>query len=96
MRKNLTGRPIIMISLDAISDTDVNYLLTLPNFRKLASYGLLHRGVESLFISNTYPVHTSISTGVLPSEHGLFDNVIFDPVKNSEKWRAHKKLIKVK
>ena len=96
MRKNLGGRPLIMISLDAISDNDINYLLTLPNFRKLASYGLLHRQVESLFISNTYPVHTSISTGVLPSEHGLFDNVIYDPFKNSEKWRAHKKLIKVK
>ena len=57
MRKNLTGRPIIMISLDAISDTDVNYLLTLPNFRKLASYGLLHRGRVSIYleyISGTY------------------------------------------
>ena len=96
MRKNLTGRPIIMISLDAISDNDINYLLTLPNFKKLASWGLLHRGVDSLFISNTYPVHTSISTGVLPSEHGLFDNVIYDPFKDSEKWRAHKKLIKAK
>ena len=96
MRKNLTGRPIIMISLDAISDTDINYLLTLPNFKKLASWGLLHRQVDSIFISNTYPVHTSISTGVLPSEHGLFDNVIYDPFTNTEKWRAHKKLIKVK
>ena len=56
MRKNLTGRPIIMISLDAISDNDINYLLTLPNFKKLASWGLLHRGVVSLFISNTFPV----------------------------------------
>lgn len=96
MRKNLAGRPIIMISLDAISDNDINYLLTLPNFRKLASWGLLHRKVESIFISNTYPVHTSISTGVMPGEHGLFDNVIYDPFKNTEKWRAHKKLIKVK
>ncbi|MCR5275894.1 MAG: ectonucleotide pyrophosphatase/phosphodiesterase [Clostridiales bacterium] len=96
MRKNLAGRPIIMISLDAISDNDINYLLTLPNFRKLASLGLLHRKVESIFISNTYPVHTSISTGVMPGEHGLFDNVIYDPFKNTEKWRAHKKLIKVK
>ena len=96
MRKNRSGRPLIMISLDAISDSDINYLLTLPNFRKLASWGLLHRKVDSIFISNTYPVHTSISTGVMPSEHGLFDNVIYDPFKNSEKWRAHKKLIKVK
>ena len=96
MRSKRLERPLIMISLDAISDIDINYLLTLPNFRKLASWGLLHRKVDSLFISNTYPVHTSISTGVLPSEHGLFDNVIYDPFKDSETWRAHRKLIKVK
>ena len=96
MSRNSAGRPLIMISLDAISDNDINYLLTLPNFKKLASYGLMHRKVESLFISNTYPVHTSISTGVMPSEHGLFDNVIYDPFTKTEKWRAHKNLIKVK
>jgi len=96
MRSGKLERPLIMLSLDAISDHDIEYLLTLPNFRKLASWGLLHRKVDSLFISNTYPVHTSISTGVLPSEHGLFDNVIYDPIKNKETWRAHKKLIKVK
>jgi hypothetical protein len=43
MRSGKLERPLIMLSLDAISDHDIEYLLTLPNFRKLASWGLLHQ-----------------------------------------------------
>lgn len=90
------GRPIIMISLDAVSNEDVNYLLTLPNFQKLASYGCLHREVDSVFVTNTYSVHTSISTGELPGVHGVFDNVIDNRNPKIEYWRAHKRYIKCK
>lgn len=90
------GRPIIMISLDAVSNDDVDYLLTLPNFSKLAAYGCLHREVDSVFVTNTYSVHTSISTGELPGVHGLFDNVIDNKNPKIEHWRAHKRYIKVK
>lgn len=86
-------RPILLISLDAVSDSNVDYLLSLPNFRKLASLGTLHRDVSSLFVSNTYPIHTSISTGLLPCEHGIFDNTIQDPKTGKEIWRDHKKYI---
>lgn len=91
-----TGRPIIMISLDAVSNDDVNYLLTLPNFKKLASYGYLHREVDSIFVTQTYSVHTSVSTGELPGVHGLFDNVIDNVNPKIERWRAHKKYIQAK
>jgi predicted AlkP superfamily pyrophosphatase or phosphodiesterase len=32
-------------------------------------------GVSTVFLSNTYPVHTSIATGVLPSQHGIRSNI---------------------
>ncbi|MBP5492145.1 MAG: alkaline phosphatase family protein [Clostridiales bacterium] len=91
---NTTGRhPILLISLDAVSDSNVDFLLSLPNFRKLASLGVLHRDVDSLFVSNTYPIHTSISTGVLPEVHGVYDNTIQEPGSPIEIWRDHKRFI---
>ncbi len=88
--------PLIMISLDAVANEDVDYLLTLPNFQKLASYGKLHRQVDSVFVTNTYSVHASIATGELPNVHGIFDNVIDQPNQKVELWRAHKRFVKAK
>ena len=88
-------RPVIMVSLDAISDRDIDFLLTRKNFSRLASYGKLHRNIDSIFVSNTYSVHASIATGELPREHGIFDNVIDTPGKKAEVWRCNKKLLKV-
>jgi|GEM_PF-1152486 len=95
MSQYKSTRPLIMVSLDAISDRDIDYLLTKKNFQRLAAYGKLHRNVDSIFVSNTYSVHASISTGVLPCEHGIFDNVIDTPGKKAEIWRCHKKYLKV-
>ena len=86
-------KTILLISLDAVSDSNVDYLLSQPNFRRLAELGTLHRDVDSLFVSNTYPIHTSISTGVLAEEHGVFDNTIQDPKTGAEVWRDHKRYI---
>jgi len=95
-RKNLKRHPIVMVSLDAVSDSNIDFLLTLPNFSRLARLGLLHRQVDSILVTSTYPVHTCINTGLMPRDHGVFDNTFQDPEKGTEVWRDHKRFIKGK
>ncbi|MCO7124469.1 ectonucleotide pyrophosphatase/phosphodiesterase [Sporolactobacillus shoreicorticis] len=76
-----------MVSLDAVSTTDINTLKKLPNFSRLASHGTLVRNVQSVFISNTYPCHSSIITGVHPDRHGLIENTMSQPGNSAPNWR---------
>lgn len=50
-----------------------------PNLKQLKSLGIYARGVNSVFPSVTYPSHTTIVTGVQPSEHGITSNALFEP-----------------
>ena len=95
-KKEQLRHPIVMVSLDAVSDSNIDYLLSCPNFSRLASMGILHRDVDSILVTSTYPVHASISTGLVPGEHGIFDNTVQDPVTGKEVWRIYKKQIKGK
>lgn len=81
-------RHLIMVSLDAVDTADVGKLLEMPNFSRLASQGTLFRDVESVLVSNTYPAHSSIITGVLPCRHGLCENLRTQPGSNHPDWRV--------
>lgn len=85
---------LAMISLDAVSSEDTDYLMTLEHFPGLAAKGCLVTEVESVFLSNTYPAHASIITGVHPNRHGIADNTFTQPEKEVPDWRWYRKYIK--
>ena len=58
---------LLMVSFDAVGSQDIDLLLTLPNFSPLCRRGTLVRDVSSVFVSNTYPTHTTIQTGDGPA-----------------------------
>ena len=90
-----TKKRLLMISLDAVSSDDLVLLQEMPNFAALCKRGTLVRNVDSVFISNTYPAHTSIITGTQPCMHGVCDNVYFIPGRKPQKWRVNSQEIKV-
>lgn len=53
---------LLLISLDGMSDADIAILRNMPNFQRLF---MLVNNVDSVFLTNTYPVHTSVITEVL-------------------------------
>lgn len=87
---------LLMVSFDAVGDQNIDRLLGMPNFSSLCARGTLVRKVSSVLVSNTYPTHTTIQTGVLPRTHGVFDNEIKAPQFKSEQWRYHVKNIRVR
>ncbi|MDR0963790.1 MAG: alkaline phosphatase family protein [Clostridium sp.] len=67
---------VVVVSFDAVSDTNFMQMASIyPNIRRYADHSTLTLGVSTVFLSNTYPVHTSIATGVLPSQHGIRSNI---------------------
>ena len=68
-------KKVLLISFDAVSNSDVDKLIEMKNFKALKAKGTLVREVKSIFISNTYPIHTSIITGTHPYIHGIIENL---------------------
>ena len=54
-----------------------------PNFHKIMKDGVYaKRGVKNAFITNTFPNHYTIVTGLYEESHGIVANVMYDPVFN--------------
>jgi predicted AlkP superfamily pyrophosphatase or phosphodiesterase len=66
---------LLVISFDAVSDSDLIAMSQrYDNIARFLGDSTLHTGVSSVFVTNTYPIHTSVATGVLPKEHGIRSN----------------------
>ena len=94
---------LLVISFDAIGDkvfesmaSDPKKYPAIASFYKKLTY---QNNVKTIFVSNTYPIHTSISTGKYPYQHGITSNILPAPNNNyrgPEKWAMEEKLIKTK
>jgi predicted AlkP superfamily pyrophosphatase or phosphodiesterase len=75
--------PVLMISVDGLKpeyvlDADAHGL-KIPLLRGLLREGAYARGVIGVWPTVTYPSHTTLLTGLSPAEHGIYDNLEFDP-----------------
>jgi hypothetical protein len=66
---------LLIISFDALGDVLFDRIAALPHTAAFLKRAALVRSVRSVFVSNTYPVHTSVLTGLPPGKHGLLSNV---------------------
>lgn len=65
-----------------------------PILHQLAKEGVSANGVRGVFPSVTYPSHTTILTGKMPIEHGIYYNSPFEPDGATGKWYWESELIK--
>jgi predicted AlkP superfamily pyrophosphatase or phosphodiesterase len=75
--------PVLMISVDGLKpeyvlDADAHGL-KIPFLRSLMHGGAYARGVTGVWPTVTYPSHTTLLTGLSPAEHGIYNNLEFDP-----------------
>ncbi len=74
---------VLMISVDGLKpeyvlDADAHGL-KIPFLRSLMRDGAHARGVIGVWPTVTYPSHTTLLTGAAPAEHGIYNNLEFDP-----------------
>ena len=91
MRKKL-----LLVSFDAVGSDELVRLQEMPNFKRIFAKGSVFPRLKTVFISNTYPVHASIATGVVPGVHGLISNVMVQPEKTRPWWNYDSRLLKAK
>lgn len=85
---------VMIVSFDAVGAKDLEYLQTLPNFRRFFEQAALCSHVNSVCPSLTYPAHTSIVTGRMPKNHGIVNNTKIQPNRKDPDWLYHRKWIR--
>jgi predicted AlkP superfamily pyrophosphatase or phosphodiesterase len=74
---------LLMISVDGLKPEYVleadAHGLKVPFLRGLLREGAYARGVAGVWPTVTYPSHTTLLTGLPPAEHGIYNNLEFDP-----------------
>lgn len=78
---------LIVLSADALTFEDMEYLKTLPNYRKYLEGGCRVKRVRSIYPTITYPCHTTMVTGVWPEKHGVLSNMELIPGASPVPWK---------
>ncbi len=91
---------VLMISVDGMKPEYVTQAdalgLKIPFLRGLMADGSYAQGVIGVWPTVTYPSHTTLVTGVSPAEHGIYNNLEFDPGhKFAESWFWYARQIRV-
>lgn len=76
----------IILSVDSLSASDLELISLLPNFKQYLKTASVCGNVTSVYPSLTYPAHTSIVTGRYPVHHGVINNTLLQPHRNTPDW----------
>lgn len=92
--------PVLVISVDGMRPEYVTqadaHNLKIPVLRSFLREGTYADGVIGVVPTVTFPSHTTLMTGVWPAEHGIYNNLTFDPLgKNLSGWYWYAPDIKV-
>ena len=83
-------RHVVVISVDGMRASTYVALsppARIPNLLRLKEEGSFAEGVEGVYPTVTYPSHTTIVTGRMPAEHGIYTNLSSrQPGKNPNDW----------
>lgn len=85
---------LIVISFDCLSALDYPILRDLPHFKELLRRGSFCNRVETIYPSVTYPCHATIVTGKYPNRHGVVNNTLLQPGRDSPDWHWYRKSIR--
>lgn len=80
-------KKLVVFSADAMVHEDIEYLSTLPNFKKYLAGGCMVKRVSSVYPTITYPCHTTMISGVWPDKHGVAGNIRFAPGQEPMPWK---------
>ena len=92
------ARHVIVITIDGMKASTYTTPgpSKIPTLRRLMREGAFAEAVIGVTPTVTYPSHTTMMTGVMPVEHGIYNNNILDPEGTSNSaWYWYARDIKV-
>ena len=73
------AKHVIVISLDALSESEWEKVKKLPVLSHLLETGSYSHSLKSVYPTHTYTVHTTMVTGLYPDKHGIIHNHQLQP-----------------
>lgn len=88
LEASTADRRLVLISIDGLSPRSIeDSTLALPHLKALRERGAWAEGVQGIFPTRTYPMHTTLITGAPPRVHGILANKVPDPEgRSAEAW----------
>ena len=80
---------LIVVSFDSLQCDDLDVLENMPNFSVLLKKGAVVRQVRPVYPTLTYPIHTTMITGVEPAKHGIIHNQIPGLLRDNPEWSIY-------
>lgn len=80
---------LIVVSVDAMAFEDLEYAKSLSMFQKILNEGSIVKRVQTIYPSNTHPVHATIMSGCPAGVTGVVSNTLFGPGCLNNKWYNH-------
>lgn len=82
------AKHVVIISLDGVYEDDFVKICNKEAFKYLISNGSYSKQVTTIYPTLTYPIHTSIITGVYANKHGVIHNNDLQPgvEANKQRW----------
>lgn len=65
---------LVVLSFDALQTNDLDLLSRLPYFSQILKKAAVIKNIREIYPTLTYPIHTTIVTGVHPDKHGIPHN----------------------
>lgn len=84
--KTMTQKRALVLSIDAMTDLDLEIAKAYPHFSEILSHCALATNVEAIFPSLTYPCHVAMATGCTPMHTGIYNNESFLPDTFHRPW----------
>ncbi|MBS7526939.1 alkaline phosphatase family protein [Fusibacter paucivorans] len=77
---------LIVLSFDALQTGDLDLLSKQPHFSEIFKHAAVVKDLHAIYPTLTYPIHTTIMTGVYPDKHGITHNQKFTVNPESADW----------
>lgn len=87
---------VMLISFDAVADSEFDTITAYPAIGKFMKEAAVVREADTVFLSNTYPIHTSVVTGCHPKDHGIISNTRLQPETSHPVWYNYSRAIRRK
>lgn len=85
---------LVVVSVDAMVDEDVDFAMTLPSFSRLLKNPAV-ADIEAVYPTLTYPNHAAQLTGCSPATTGIYNNLQFQPGDPEPEWFWYSSAVKV-
>lgn len=89
MEVSVMAHKLVVVSFDSLQSDDIETLKTMPNFSEILKKSAMVKQVRPVYPTLTYPIHTTMITGVAPKEHGIIHNQIPGLKRKNPDWSIY-------